>query len=65
MAADDRQATLARLNRGFRTSYLSHDQLTAQVHDWAGAFPDLVRVESIGQSSEGRPLWLLTIGPEP
>lgn len=53
------------LSRGFRDRYLSHDELTAQVRSWAEAFPDLVRLESIAQTPEGRDLWLLTIGPEP
>lgn len=56
---------LAELHRGFRDSFLTYQQLTAQVHAWAEALPDLVRVSSIGQSLEGRELWLLTIGPEP
>lgn len=56
---------LADLDRGFRKSYLTYDQLTEQVHAWAKAFPDLVRLQSIGESDGGRSLWLLTIGPEP
>lgn len=58
-------STLAGLDQGFRQTYLDHDALTAQVHAWARAFPELVRVESLGTSAEGRDLWLLTIGPEP
>ncbi|MCG8417669.1 MAG: M14 family metallopeptidase [Proteobacteria bacterium] len=65
MPASDHHATLARLDRGFRHDYLDHDAITEQIHAWAEAFPDLVRVDSIGTSSRGRPLWLLTIGPEP
>lgn len=53
------------LSRGFRARYLDFAELTAQVKAWAEAFPSLVRLESIGQSGEGRELWLLTIGPEP
>jgi hypothetical protein len=53
------------LDRGFRRKYLDHEELTAQVEAWASAFPDLVRLRSIGESLEGRPLWHLTIGPDP
>ncbi len=56
---------LASLDRGFRASYLDHDELTAQVRAWADAFPDLCRLRSLGESLEGRPLWHLTIGPDP
>ena len=49
----------------FRTGYLDYDELTAQVRAWASAHPDIVRLESIGKSTEGRELWLLTIGTEP
>jgi murein tripeptide amidase MpaA len=49
----------------FRTQYLDYDQLTAQVRAWASAHPDLVRLESIGKSTAGRELWVLTIGPDP
>jgi hypothetical protein len=31
------------------------------VHAWAEAYPDFVTLESIGQSVQGRDLWLLTI----
>ena len=49
----------------FRTQYLDYDQLTAQVRAWASAHPDLVRLESIGKSTAGRELWVLTIGSDP
>ncbi|EYF03423.1 peptidase M14, carboxypeptidase A [Chondromyces apiculatus DSM 436] len=57
--------SLEALSLGFRCRYLSYDDLTRQVHAWADAFPHLVRVSSIGTTTEGRALWLLTIGPEP
>jgi hypothetical protein len=41
--------------------FLRHDELTAELHDLATAHPDLLRVESIGRSHEGRDLWLATI----
>lgn len=56
---------LAELDRGFRTSYLDYDALTEQMRAWATAFPELVRLTSIGSTPEGRDLWLLTLGPEP
>jgi hypothetical protein len=53
------------LNQGFRTRYLDHEELSAQLRAWADALPDLVRLESIGESGEGREIWLLTLGREP
>ncbi len=58
-------SALADLARGFRTAYLDHDTLTAQLHAWREAFPDLCRLQSIGTTPEGRALWLLTIGTDP
>ncbi len=43
----------------FRGNYIRYDELTRIVHDWARANPDIVRVGSIGKSTEGRELWLL------
>ena len=53
------------LSVGFRTRYLGYDDLTRQVHSWKEAFPEHVRLESLGSSAEGRQLWLLTIGKDP
>jgi hypothetical protein len=58
-------ALLESLSHGFRDGYLSYAELTDQVQEWAEAFPELVRLESLGQSPEGRELWLLTIGRDP
>lgn len=55
---------LAPLHRGFRTDYLSYDALSAQLHAWAEAFPQLCRLESLGETPEGRSIWMLTIGTE-
>src|SRR5688500_5420422 len=49
-------------DEAFREKYLDYDELTAQVHAWKEAYPDLVRLRSIGKSGEGRELWLLEIG---
>ncbi|HWM85147.1 MAG TPA: M14 family metallopeptidase [Kofleriaceae bacterium] len=56
---------LEALDRGFRRSYLDHEELTLQLRAWAEAFPDLCRLRSLGDSLDGRPLWHLTIGPDP
>ena len=53
------------LSRGFRDRYLTFDELTAQLLAWAEAFPRFVKLRSIGESPDGRPLWLLTLGPDP
>ncbi len=50
---------------GFRQKYLDHEELTAQVKAWAEAHPDVVRLESLAVTAEGRDIWLLTIGPDP
>lgn len=57
--------SLVTLARDFRTSYVDHATLTAQLEAWRDAFPDLVRLTSIGKTPEGRDLWLLTIGKDP
>jgi len=57
--------SLADLHRGFRSSYLDYEQLTAQLRSWAETYPSLVRLTSIGTTPEGRSQWLLAIGPEP
>ena len=49
----------------FRTKYLDYAELTAQLHSWAKAHPDFVRVTSLGKSVEGRDIPLLTIGRDP
>ena len=41
--------------------FLRYDELTAWLHDLAGANPGLVTVESYGHSHEGRDLWLVTV----
>ena len=44
-------------------------ELAALLHAWADELPQLIRVDSIGQSFEGREIWLATLtnaatGPE-
>ena len=57
--------SLDELSLGFRDKFLSYDELTLQVRNWADAFPDVCRVTSIGRTPEGRELWLLTLGSDP
>lgn len=64
MSHDD-ISRLDSLSKGFRARYLKYDDLVAQMRAWCDAFPSLCRMESLGETPEGRPLWLLTVGPEP
>lgn len=58
-------ADLAALSSGFRSAYLTYDQLTAQLHAWTRAFPELCRLTSLARTPEGRDVWLLAIGRDP
>ena len=49
----------------FRNRYLSYDEITSTLKHWATTYPELARLQSLGQSDEGRDLWLLTIGVRP
>ena len=49
----------------FRTTYIDHAQLTAQLATWAQQHPGLAHVSSLGQSAGGRDIPLLTIGRHP
>ena len=57
--------SLADCDQGFRQRYLGHDALTRQLEAWAAAYPELVRLESLGRTPEGRDIWLLTVAREP
>src|SRR4051794_21465151 len=63
--ATDSLARLDAASHGFRTAYLDYDGVASQLRAWADAFPEVVRVRSIGKSLDGRDLWVVTIGPEP
>ncbi len=49
----------------FRQTYLDYDALTATCREWSDAHPEIVRLQSLGKTDEGRDLWLLTIGRDP
>ncbi|HZF26287.1 MAG TPA: M14 family metallopeptidase [Steroidobacteraceae bacterium] len=40
---------------------LRYDDLTTLLHSWADARPNLVQLESIGTTPEGRAIWFLTL----
>ncbi|HLM73553.1 MAG TPA: hypothetical protein VK459_12700, partial [Polyangiaceae bacterium] len=58
-------AGLDALSVGFRSRYITYEELTRQVRAWAEAFPSIVRVSSLCETPEKRSLWLLTIGRDP
>jgi hypothetical protein len=58
-------ASLDALSLGFRSRFLSYDEITRQLHAWSEAMPDVARLESLGTTEENRQIWLLTIGREP
>lgn len=60
----DTTSRLDTLSRGFRARYLRHADIEAQLRAWASAFPDLVRVETLGTTPQGRPVLAAVIGPE-
>ena len=41
--------------------YYRYDDLTALLRAYASEYPDLVSIESIGKSHEGREIWLVTV----
>ena len=41
--------------------YYRYDELTSIIHAFADEYPELVTVESIGQTYEGRDIWLATV----
>lgn len=41
--------------------YYRYEELTALLHAYAEEFPDLIRLESLGKSYEGRDVWLATV----
>ncbi|NUQ73517.1 MAG: peptidase M14 [Polyangiaceae bacterium] len=53
------------LSVGFRSRYITYEELTRQVRAWAEAFPSVVRLQSLCETPQKRALWLLTIGRDP
>ncbi len=49
----------------FTETYLDDQALTAQLRQWAEAYPEVVRLRSLATTPEGRDVWLLIIGPDP
>jgi hypothetical protein len=49
----------------FRTQYLDHDQIAAQLQAWVTQYPDIAKLGSIGKSAAGRDIPVLTIGRTP
>lgn len=61
----DMRQRFEEMSEGFRSHYITYDELSRIVHAWAKAFPEFVRLRSIGKSPEGRDLWLLALGASP
>ena len=41
--------------------YYRYEELTAILQAYAAEFPELVRLDSLGKSYEGRDVWLATV----
>jgi murein tripeptide amidase MpaA len=41
--------------------FYRYEELTRILHDYSEKYPDLVHIDSIGKSHEGRDIWLLTV----
>jgi hypothetical protein len=64
-AVSDSRPSLQSLHHGLAERYGTHDEVTAQLRAWTEAYPEVARLEAIGHSTEGRELWLLTLGRDP
>lgn len=42
-------------------TYYRYDDLSHFLQQWAESHPNLCKLESIGQSYEGRDIWLMTV----
>jgi subtilisin-like proprotein convertase family protein len=65
MAAEARRRARAGAVEIPPTSYHTYETLTTDLHTIALANPDLVRVMSIGQSVQGRELWMVKVTDNP
>src|SRR5690349_12184770 len=61
----DVRSRLARLSKGFRERYLDYETLTEQLQSWQREFPEWLKLESLGETPEGRQLWLAVVGRDP
>ncbi|CAA9578031.1 MAG: hypothetical protein AVDCRST_MAG49-4438 [uncultured Thermomicrobiales bacterium] len=43
------------------TRYPTHDEMTGLLRAWADRYPDLIALDSLGRSPEGRELWSVTL----
>jgi murein tripeptide amidase MpaA len=41
--------------------YFTNEELENILHQWAETYPNIVKLQSIGKSYEGRPIWVLTL----
>ncbi len=53
------------LSKALRRRYLRFAELQQHLKELAATYPDLVRVERIGSSTAGRPLYVVVVGREP
>lgn len=60
MPITDTPGTRPSLPRPDFSRFLKHDELTALLHAYAAARPDLFRVGKLGSSHEGRDIWIVT-----
>jgi hypothetical protein len=49
----------------FRSKYLDYAELMQQVREWSSKHPELVRLESLGKTAEGRDIPVVVIGRDP
>ncbi len=55
-------ARLGNSSVGFRERYVSYEAITKQLHAWKEERPELVKLDSIGRTPQGRDIWMLSIG---
>jgi len=49
----------------FRSKYLDYAELMQQVREWSSKHPDLVRLDTLGKTAEGRDIPVVVIGRDP
>jgi hypothetical protein len=52
---------ISKINKWGRGDWPRHDEITKQLQKLAKKYPDLIHLFSIGQSSQGRELWMVKI----